>query len=92
MDLNLTRRKREMGIAYEVATQLLNEVTAAQAAQPQLLAHHFALTCERLGVLLDERAVGRVLGYTSDLIKRKGQKVESARRRLARASAMFGAG
>jgi hypothetical protein len=92
MDLNLTRRKREMAIAHEVAAELLREVTMAEAAKPELLAHHFASVCERLGVLLDEAAVGRVLRYTVGEIKRKGRNVESAQRRLERASAAFGAG
>lgn len=64
----------------------------AQAAQPELLAHHFAVVCERLGVLLDEPAVGRVLRYTVGYLKRKGRQVESAQKQLDRASAAFGAG
>ena len=64
----------------------------AQAAEPELLAHHFAVVCERLGVLLDEAAVGRVLRYTVGYLKRKGRQVESAQKQLDRASVVFGAG
>jgi hypothetical protein len=92
MDLNLARRRREAAIAHEVAVQLLNEVSMAQAAQPELLAHHFAVVCERLGVLLDAAAVGRVLAYTSDLIKRKGRQVEGVRKRLDHVAEVFGNG
>jgi hypothetical protein len=63
----------------------------AQAAQPELLAHHFAVVCERLGVLLDEPAVGRVLRYTVGEIKRKGQKFERVQTQLDKVSAAFGA-
>jgi hypothetical protein len=55
MDLNLARRKRELAIA---AGQLLREVTMPQAAQPELLARHFALTGERLGCCLTRLAWG----------------------------------
>jgi hypothetical protein len=89
MDLNLSRRKREMSIAHEVAGQLLREVTMPQAAQPELLAHHFALTCERLGVLLDTAGVGRVLGYTVGEIKRKQRQFEGVQTQLDRINAVF---
>ena len=92
MDLNVARRKREVAIAHEVEAELLREVTMAEAAKPELLAHHFASVCARLGVLLDEAAVGRVLRCTVGEIKRKGRQVESAQRQLDRASAVFGAG
>jgi hypothetical protein len=92
MDLNLARRKREMALAHEVAAELLREVTMVQAVRPELLAHHFAVVCERLGVLLDEPAVGRALRYTVGEIKRKGRQVESAQKQLDRASAAYGAG
>jgi hypothetical protein len=82
MDLNLTRRKRELAIAHEVAAELLREVTIVHAVRPELLAHHFALTCERLGVLLDESAVGRVLRYTCSEIKRKQRQFEGIQTKL----------
>jgi hypothetical protein len=91
MDLNLARRKREMAIAQEFAVELLN-VSMPRGAEPVSLAHNFAVTCERLGVLLDEAAVGRVLAYTSDLIKRKGRQVDGVRKRLDHVAEVFGNG
>jgi hypothetical protein len=54
----------------------------AHAAQPELLAHHFAVVCERLGVLLDAAAVGRVLRYTCSEIKRKQRQFEGVETKL----------
>jgi hypothetical protein len=89
MDLNLSRRKREQAIADEVATELLRNVTMAEAGQPDVIAHHFAVVCERLGVTLDDAAVGRVLGYTVSRIVRKERQVESLRREMDRVSSAF---
>jgi hypothetical protein len=89
--MDLSRPKREMMVAQEFAVELLN-VSMPRGAEPKSLAHHFAVTCERLGVLLDEAAVGRVLGYTSDLIKCKGRQVEGVRKRLDHVAEVFGSG
>jgi hypothetical protein len=60
-----------------------------QAAQPELLAHHFALVCERLGVLLDAAAVGRVLRYTHEAIRRKGRQDEGLESEMDRVTEAF---
>jgi hypothetical protein len=76
MDLNLTRRKREVAIAHEVVVEFLRKVPAAQASRPEALAHHFAIVCERLGVLLNEAAVGRVLAYASKELALKIRRMD----------------
>jgi hypothetical protein len=83
MDLNLPRRKREMAIADEVAAELLSKVSMTEAGQPDVIAHHFAVVCERLGVVtLDNAAVGRVLGYTVRKIVRKEQQFEDIKKKM----------
>ena len=82
MDLNLSRRKREMVIADEVAAELLSKVSMVRAGQPEVIAHHFAVVCERLGVTLDNAAVGRVLGYTVRKIIRKERQVEDIKKQM----------
>jgi hypothetical protein len=89
MDLNFSRRKRELAIADEVAAELLREVTMVEAGQPDVIAHHFAVVCERLGVTLDNAAVGRVLGYTVRKIIRKERQIEDIKKQMAGVTEAF---
>ena len=89
MDINLGRRKREMAIAQEVADELLRKVSMTEAGQPDVIAHHFAVVCERLGVRLDNAAVGRVLRYTTNAIIRKERQVEGLQRDMDRVTEAF---
>jgi len=78
MDWNLSRRKRERDVAQEVARQFLRELKsiAEQGAQPELLAHHFGLVCERLDFMPTEKSAERVLNYALKEIGRVHRKVD----------------
>jgi hypothetical protein len=71
-----------MAIADEVAAELLSKVSMTEAGQPDVIAHHFAVVCERLGVTLDDAAVGRVLRYATNAIIRKERQVEDIQKKM----------
>ena len=84
MDLNFARRREETAIAQEVAQQFLRELSsiAEQGATPALLAHRFAMVCERLNFLPTEASAVRVLNYTRKEIERAGRKVDAVVRQV----------
>jgi len=84
MDLNLARRKRERAVAHEVADAFLQATDASALASAELLAHHFALVCERLSFVPTEASASRVLGYTSKEIARRARVVEDLKSALDR--------
>jgi hypothetical protein len=77
MDLNPARRRRERAIAQEVAEELMREIKSTQGgAPPELLAHHFALVCQRLTFLPGEAEARRVLRYASKEIARRRREAD----------------
>jgi hypothetical protein len=89
MDLNLPRRRPEMAIAQKVADELLRKVSMVQAAQPKVIAHHFATVCQRLGVTVDNSSTGRILRYTMQKIIRREKQVEGLTKQLDKVTEAF---
>jgi hypothetical protein len=87
MDLNFSRRKREQAIALEVANELLSATTAKELAPPELLAHHFALVCERLGIMPNDAAVSRILTYALKEVERRGKVLDDLASALSKVPA-----
>ena len=54
MDLNPVRRRRERGVARDVAREFMRNITTETGAPPELLAHHFALVCQRFDFIPNE--------------------------------------
>jgi hypothetical protein len=78
MDWNLTRRKRERAVAEEVAVEFIRATESMeQSAPPELLAHHFATVCERLGFMPNDASAGRVFGYALKEILRTRRHVDA---------------
>ena len=76
MDLNPVRRKRERGIARDVAREFMRNVTTETGAPPELLAHHFGLVCRRFDFSPSEIEAKRVLQYAQTYISRKKRRAD----------------
>jgi hypothetical protein len=79
MDLNLSRRKRELGIAAEVAAEFINETTPESAA-PDRLVHLFATVCQRFEFTPTEDSVARIMRYTLKAIAKKNRALQALAR------------
>jgi hypothetical protein len=69
IDLNFTRRKRELAIADEIATELLR---SEYAEQPSLISNCIADVCVRRGWFPSEHEMRRVLTH----VRKRGAVVE----------------
>jgi hypothetical protein len=78
-----------MAIAQEVADELLRKVSMVEAGQPEVIAHHFATVCQRLGVTVDNSSTGRILRYTMQKIIRREKQVEGLTKQLDRVTDAF---
>ncbi len=77
IDLNPARRRRERALAQEVADEFQRAIKSTQqVAAPELLAHHFALVCQRLAFVPGEAEARRVLRYASIEIARARREAE----------------
>lgn len=75
MDWNLSRRKRELEIAEEVAGAFLLG-TSAMDASPQRLIGVFTSVCEGHSITPDDSAISRILGYALKAIDRRKRALD----------------
>jgi hypothetical protein len=77
VDLNPARRKRERGIAAEVKAEFLRGINQThEVAPPELVAHHFAVVCQRLNIIPTETEAKRILVYVSKELARACREVD----------------
>jgi hypothetical protein len=73
LDLNRSRRRREIEIANEVVAEIVGRTSPPP---PELIGQILAAACERSGVTLDEASGKRILGYVGKELDRQQRMVD----------------
>jgi hypothetical protein len=72
IDLNRSRRRREIEIADEIVAELVKHTSPPL----ELVTQVFVSICERRGIVIDEASGRRILNYTAKEIDRQQRIVD----------------
>jgi hypothetical protein len=75
VDINLKRRKLELGVADEIVAELLRNTSATHAG-PEIIAHCVATVYERRGSPPSESELSRVYRYVGKKIAALHQRAD----------------